>query len=160
MKAFAIVLIVLLVIAVAAAGVFFFSAKIDVRFVSCIATDGITQVDFYNELKGQVESGAFTGTRFSGAELGAADQYQFLTYTVRLDSHAFLKAETIELRITPMDGDVLQLGDEACYDMASGKQTEVSSTILTARTMHSVREGIVSYYLWGIPFTERITLGK
>ena len=36
----------------------------------------------------------------------------------------------------------------------------IVSTILTARTMHSVREGIVSYYLWGIPFTERITLGK
>ena len=160
MKAFAVIMIVLVLVAVAAIGFFCFSAKIDVRFVSCIATDGITQVEFFDTMKKQVESGTFTGTGFSGAPLQAADQYQFLTYTVRLDNHAFLKAETIELRITPMEGDILQLGDENCYDLASGKQTEVSATILASRSMHSVREGTVSYYLWGIPFTEKITLGK
>ena len=160
MKVFAVIMILLVLVAVAAIGIFCFSAKIDVRFVSCIATDGVTQVEFFDGMKKQVESGSFTGTRFSGSPLQAADQYQFLTYTVRLDNHAFLKAETIELRITPMDGDVLQLGDENCCDLDSGKQAEVSATILTSRTMHSVREGTVSYYLWGIPFTEKITLGK
>lgn len=160
MKAFAVILIILLLVAVVAAGIFFFSAKIDVRFVSCIATDGVTQVDFFNDMKDQVESGSFTGVRFSDAPLDQADQYQFLTYTVRLDNRSFLKAETIELRITPMDGDRLQLGDEICQDLVSGNQAEISATILTARAMHSVREGTVSYYLWGIPFTEKITLGK
>jgi hypothetical protein len=160
LKAFAVIMIVLVLVAVAAIGFFCFSAKIDVRFVSCIATDGVTQVEFFDSMKKQVESGAFTGTSFSGATLGAADQYQFLTYTVRLENHAFLKAETIELRITPMEGDILQLGDENCYDLASGKQIEISATILASRSMHSVREGTVSYYLWGIPFTEKITLGK
>ena len=38
MKAFAVILIILLLVAVVAVGIFFFSAKIDVRFVSCIAT--------------------------------------------------------------------------------------------------------------------------
>ena len=160
MKAFAVILVVLVLVAVAAVGVLYFSAKIEVRFVSCIATDGITQVEFFDDLKEKVESSAFDGTRFSDVPLLTADQYQFLTYTVRLDNHAFLPAQTIEIRITPMEGDLLQLGDTNCYDLASGKHTELSATILTSRNMHSVREATISYYCWGIPFTEKITLGR
>ena len=160
MKPFAIILIILVLAAVVGIGWLYFNANLTVVFDSCIATDGVSQAEYFDQLKKQVSGGTFIGTLYGGKDLLTADQYQFLTYTVRLDNRSFLKAETIELRITPMDGDVLQLGDEACHDLASGNQAEISSTVLTARTMHSVREGTVSYYLWGIPFTEKITLGK
>ena len=39
MKAFAVILIILLLVAVVAVGIFFFSAKIDVRFVSCMGAE-------------------------------------------------------------------------------------------------------------------------
>ena len=107
-----------------------------------------------------VETSTFTGTRFSADPIGTADQYQFLTYTVRLDNHAFLTADVIEIRITPMPGDVLQLGEEAEHSLPSGKKADLSATILTARDMHSVREATVTYYFWGIPFSEKSTLGK
>ena len=160
MKAFAAVLIVLVLLAVAAVGYLYLTANLEVRFDNCIATDGLTQAEYFDGLKKKVETSTFTGTRFSADPIGTADQYQFLTYTVRLDNHAFLTADVIEIRITPMPGDVLQLGEEAEHSLPSGKKADLSATILTARDMHSVREATVTYYFWGIPFSEKITLGK
>ena len=160
MKPLAIILILLVLAAFVGAGYLYLNANIDITYETCIATDGVTQADYFNTLKSKVSSGAFVGTRFTNDELGAADQYQFLTYTLRLDNHAFLKAEVIEIRITPMQGDVLQIGEEQEHSLPSGKQMDLSATILTDRSMHSVREATVSYYFWGIPFTTKLTLGK
>ena len=160
MKPLAIILILLVLAAFVGAGYLYLNANIDITYETCIATDGVTQADYFNTLKSKVSSAAFVGTRFTNDELGAADQYQFLTYTLRLDNHAFLKAEVIEIRITPMQGDVLQIGEEQEHSLPSGKQMDLSATILTDRSMHSVREATVSYYFWGIPFTTKLTLGK
>ena len=160
MKIAAVILIILVLAAVCAVGYLYLNANLDVRFVSCIASDGVSQVETFNMLKKKVENSTFVGTRFSSDSLGTADQYQFLTYTVSLDNHSFLNAEVIEIRITPMNGDVLQLGELSEHDLSSGQRTELSAMILTARNMHSVREATVSYYFWGIPFTTKLTLGK
>lgn len=160
MKPLGIILILLVLAAVVGVGYLYLNANLDIRFEACIATDGMTQVDFFNNLKSKVASSAFVGTRFTGDGLGTADQYQFLTYTVHLNNHTFLKAEVIEIRITPMQGDVLQIGEENVHDLPSGQQMDLSATILTDRAMHSVREATVSYYFWGIPFTTKLTLGK
>lgn len=160
MKPLGIILIVLVLAAVVGIGYLYLNANLDIRFEACIATDGITQAEYFDTLKSKVASSAFVGTRFTGEGLGAADQYQFLTYTIRLANHSFLKAEVIEIRITPMQGDILQIGEEAVHDLSSGQQMDLSATILTGRNMHSVREATVSYYFWGVPFTTKLTLGK
>ena len=160
MKPLGIILIILVLVAVVAVGYLYLNAKLDITFKECIATDGITQIDFFDNLKSKVNASTFVGTRYTTEELTTADQYQFLTYTLHFDNHSFLKAEVIEIRISPMQGDVLQIGEETAYDLASGRQMDLSATILTDRTMHSVREATVSYYFWGIPFTTKLTLGK
>ena len=159
MKPLGIILIILVLVAVVAVGYLYLNAKLDITFKECIATDGITQIDFFDNLKSKVNASTFVGTRYTTEELTTADQYQFLTYTLHFDNHSFLK-EVIEIRITPMQGDVLQIGEETAYDLASGRQMDLSATILTDRAMHSVREATVSYYFWGIPFTTKLTLGK
>ncbi len=160
MKPLGIILILLVLAAVVGVGYLYLNARLDIRFEACIANDSMTQIDFFNTLKSKVASSAFVGTRFTNGDLGTADQYQFLTYTVHLNNHTFLKAEVIEIRVTPMQGDVLQIGEENVHDLPSGQQMDLSATILTGRTMHSVREATVSYYFWGIPFTTKLTLGK
>ncbi len=160
MKAAAIILIVLVLAAVGALGFLYLKAELTVRSVSCIATDTVTQPEYFDQLKEQLASSTFVGTRFSSAEPGTADQYQFLTYTVRVSNRAFLTADILELRITPMEGDVLQIGDLDRHTLASGKDMELSATILTAREMHSIREATVTYYFWGIPLSTKLTLGK
>ena len=160
MKAFAIFLIVLVLAAVIGVGWLYMNARMDIRFDSCIANDGYTQAEVFNSVKARLKNDTFIGTRFTNEELETADQYQFLTYTIHVNNHSFLKAEVIEIRITPMQGDVLQLGDETPHDLPSGRQTDLSATILTNRNMHSVREATVTWYFWGLPFTETLTLGR
>lgn len=160
MKPVGIILIILVLIAFVGVGYLYFSANLEIRFQSCIAADGITMAEEFNALKSKISSSSFVGTRYTNDELGSADQYQFLTYTLRLSNQAFLKAEVIEIRITPMQGDVLQMGDVTVHDLPSGEQLDLTAVILTDRAMHSVREATVSYYFWGIPFTTRLTLGK
>ena len=160
MKAFAIFLIVLVLAAVIGVGWLYMNARMDIRFDSCIANDGYTQAEVFNSVKARLKNDTFIGTRFTNEELETADQYQFLTYTIHVNNHSFLKAEVIEIRITPMQGDVLQLGDETLHDLPSGRQADLSATILTNRNMHSVREATVTWYFWGLPFTEKMTLGR
>ena len=160
MKAFAVILIVLVLAAVGAVGYLYLKADLDVRFISCIATDAVSQAEYFNGLKSALASSSFVGTRFSSEEPGSPEQYQFLTYTVRLSNRAFLNADVIEIRITPMSGDVLQVGEEAQHSLPSGQDLDLSAMILTSRDMHSVREATVSYYFWGIPFTSKLTLGR
>ena len=160
MKPFAIILIILVLAAVVGIGWLYFNANLTVVFDSCIATDGVSQAEYFDQLKKQVSGGTFIGTLYGGKDLLTADQYQFLTYTVTLDNHSFLQADVIEIRITPMQGDVLQIGEEIEHSLPSGQKTDLSATILTDRAMHSVREATVSYYFWGIPFTTKLTLGK
>ena len=160
MKPLGIILIILVLAAVVGVGYLYLSANLDITFKECIATDGISQIDVFNTLKSKVDSSAFVGTRFTNTGLETADHYQFLTYTIHLDNHAFLRAEVIEIRISPMQGDVLQIGAETVQDLPSGQSMDLSAVILTDRAMHSVREATVSYYFWGIPFTTKLTLGK
>ena len=121
MKPLGIILIILVLVAVVAVGYLYLNAKLDITFKECIATDGITQIDFFDNLKSKVDASTFIGTRFTNNELTTADQYQFLTYTLHFNNHSFLKAEVIEIRITPMQGDVLQIGEESAYDLPSGR---------------------------------------
>ena len=160
MKPLAIILIILVLAAFCAVGYLYFTAHLDVSFVSCIATDAVSQADYFNDLTAKLDASTFIGTRFSTGNLENAEHYQFLTYTVRLDNHAFLGADVIELHITPMQGDVLQVGDQVLHSLKSGQQMDLSAMILTSREMHSIREATVSYYFWGIPFTTKLTLGK
>ena len=160
MKVFGIILIVLVLAAVGGIGYLYLNAKLDVRFVTCIATDAVSQLDYFDSLKSDLASSTFTGTRFTSEAPDTADKYQFLTYTVRLDNRSFLKAEVIEFRITPMQGDVLQVGDGNIHNLPSGQQSDLSAMILTTREMHAVREATISYYFWGIPFTAKLTLGR
>ena len=69
MKPFAIILIILVLAAVVGIGWLYFSANLTVTFDTCIATDGVTQVDYFDQLKKQVSAGTFIGN-YNGALTG------------------------------------------------------------------------------------------
>ena len=96
---------------------------------------------------------------YTSAPIGDAANYQFYTYTVRLKNSCFLAADMVEVQVTPMEGDVLQIGDTSAKVLAARTTGDIQATILTDINMHAVRELNVTYYMWGLPFTLRTTYG-
>jgi len=160
MKKAAILLIVLLLAAVGALAFLYLTANITVQYVSCVATDAVTQAEYFDQMKKQIAESTFTGTLFDRTEPGTADQYQYLTYTVDFTNRAFLDATTAEIRVTPMKGDILQIGDTEEHLLPTGRTTSLSVTILTPRGAQNVREATATWFIWGLPFSQKITLGN
>ena len=161
MKALAIVSVVLLIVCLAGVGVVYATSGMAVESVGVIAVEAATQPELFGQLRQQVESGAVLGTAYTNdAWLGDAENYQFYTYTIRLRNDCFVTADMIEVQVTPMDGDVMQIGDFTVKQLPARHAGDLQATILTAYGMHPVRELIVTYYVWGMPFTLKTTYGQ
>ncbi len=115
--------------------------------------------DLFTDLSAQVRAGAVVGTSFvAPQELSSAEDYVFYTYTFRLENNTTLPAEMIEVQITPMSGDILQIGSDQVLTLPAHTIGDVTATILTSKDMHAIREANITYYIWGIPFTIRTTI--
>lgn len=161
MKKAAITFLVLFIITAAAVGVLFVSCRVQVTGVSATAADASSQGDMFNQLSIQVMENCVIGTKFSDvSQLTSPEDYQFITYTVSIKNGCFVPAEAVEVQVTPMGDDVLQIGASSLHTIGGRTSGTVSATILTGRTMHPVREINVSYYIFGKPFHIRTIYGK
>lgn len=160
MKKAAVLLILLLLAAIGGIIFLYLTSNISVLYDNCIATDASTQPAYFDQIKAQLSGNTFVGMLFDHTEPESADQYQYLTYTVNITNNAFLDATTAEIRITPMKGDVLQIGDTEEHLLPAHKTSSISATILTAKDAQNVREATITWYIWGLPFSEKITLGR
>ena len=161
MKAAAIVSVVLLIACLLGIGVLYATADMAVESIGVIAVEAATQPDLFNQLRQQVETGSVLGTAYTSQPwLDDASNYQFYTYTIRLRNDCFVTADMIEAQVTPMDGDILQIGDYTVKQLPARTTGDLQVTILTAVGMHPVREINVTYYVWGMPFTLKTTYGQ
>lgn len=157
MKAFALILALLMVIGLLCAGWMFLTAGITVESVAVAATEAEAQQATFDLLKEQLADSRVLGTRFRPAELTDAEEYVFYTYTIQLKNSGFVTADMVELQVTPMPDDILQIGDTTIRSLAPGKNGSFSATILTERNTHSIREIGITFHIWGLPFTMKTT---
>lgn len=159
MKYFAILTVLILIVTLVGVGYMYMTASIAVEAVGVVATDAPSQVTLFEELREQLRLGAVLGTPYVAAqELSDAENYQFYTYTVRLRNNCAVSADMVELQVTPMAGDILQIGSFTDVKLPAKQTADVSATILTDRNMHPIREVTVTYYIWGAPFTLKTTV--
>ncbi len=159
MKYFAILSVLILIVTLVGVGYMYMSANIFVEAVGVVATDAPSQINLFEELREQLRLGAVVGTPYVGAqELADAENYQFYTYTVRLRNDCAVPADMVELQVTPMAGDVLQIGSFTDVKLPARQTVDASATILTDVNMHPIREVTITYYIWGVPFTMKTTI--
>lgn len=159
MKYFAILTVLILIVTLVGVGSLYMTSNVVIEATGLIAVDAPSQEALFESLREQLRLGAVIGTPFVDAqELGNAEDYQFYTYTVRLRNNTGADADMVELAVSPMAGDVLQIGSSADIKVPAHSTAEVQCTILTKRGMHGIREVNVSYYIWGAPFTMRTTI--
>ena len=155
MKRFAIVSVVLLLIALLGVGAMYMTSNVTVIAQGVTALEAYRNYDLFTDLSAQVRA----GTSFvAPQELSSAEDYVFYTYTFRLENNTTLPAEMIEVQITPMSGDILQIGSDQVLTLPAHTIGDVTATILTSKDMHAIREANITYYIWGIPFTIRTTI--
>ena len=176
MKAIAILMVIALVVAVCGVGYLYMTANVSVVAVGMTATEATVQQATFDKLKTDHAENLVTmkelinftynlgsydyypGVR-NDTELGEAQAYQFYTYTVRLRNFSMLTCDMVELQVTPREGDVLQMGNEQSKALSAGATGDISATVLTSVESLPVRELIITYYVWGIPFTVKTTYG-
>ena len=159
MKYFAILTVLILIVTLVGVGYMYMTANIFVDAVGVVATEAANQPVHFAELRQQLRLSAVTGTPFVQAqELGDAENYQFLTYTIRLKNDTAVTADMVELQVTPMAGDILQIGSYHDVKLPAGQTVDATATILTAKDMHPIREVTITYYIWGVPFTMKTTV--
>ncbi len=157
MKAAAIIVLVLCLFALCGIGYLYATTTVAAEAVECIATDAVSQADYYRLLKDGISSDTFDGTLFSQDLPETPEGLLYYTYTVKVSNRTFLPVEIAELQVTPMSEDLLQLNDPEEHTVPSGADIRLSATILTAKTAHNIRELTVTWYIWGIPFSVRLT---
>lgn len=159
MKYAAIITVILLLLALVGVGCLYMTSNVTVEAVGVIAVEAATQPELFADLQEQQRTGSVIGTSYTTDTIGSAENYQFYTYTVRLKNNCFLTADMVELQVTPMTGDVMQLGDTSAKALPAHSTGDIQAIILTDVNMHAVRELNVTYYMWGIPFSLRTTYG-
>ena len=159
MKIFAILSILVLLLTLVGVGSLYMTANIYVEAAGVVTMEATSQTDMFDNLRDQMRLGAVVGTPFiPQTELGDAEDYQFCIYTVRLRNDCRVPAETVELMISPMAGDVLQLAAMTDVTVPAGGTADATAVILASADMHSIREVNITYYMWGIPFTLKTTV--
>ena len=160
MKAVGIFLIVLCIAALGGVVYYYASSSLTVAYVDCVANDPMSQPELMEMLKTQLSEGTFTGLRLSAdTEFSPAESLLY-TWTVRIANRTRIPAKAAEIRIIPLSGDVIQLPRQSERIIQPGKDGMIEVSVLTGAGMHHVREAIVSWYFWGMPFSQRITIGQ
>lgn len=153
--------LVIVLLAVVGGGVYLYlNANVaieEIVFTSVSASERETEFQDYQR---RLLNGAVPGTVFSADALSDnAGDYAFYTYTVKLKNNCFIPAKMVEVQVVPVAGDVLQTLDETDHTLPPREAGAVRATVLTHATSHSVRQVIVTYYLWGYMFTTTKTYG-
>lgn len=161
MKYLAIFLIIALILSIGGVGMMYMTSMVVVESTGAVHIEASAQPELFNALVRQSQNGALVGTVFKDEPIGDIEQYQFIAYNVRLRNDCLIDAESLELQVYPMQGDIVQLGEEAWSKTLAAQSTgDYQATILTDASMHSIRELNITYYMWGLPFTLRTTCGN
>ena len=159
MKYVAGLMVIVLLAAVGGVGYLYMTTNLVVEATGLTPHTALEQQATFDDLKTRMALNAVQGTVFAQEPLGAASDYTFYTYTLRLRNDCFLDLDMIEIQIVPAEGDVLQLGDLQPKGLPARTTGDISATILTQNGTHSVREIIITYYVWGVPHTLKTTYG-
>lgn len=159
LKVLAIVVVAALLLTLGMVGYFYATARVTIAAWKAEGAPATQQAELFEQLKSQVRDETFAGTLFQTGELGNAEDYAFITYTLRLSNQCLVPMDTVEVRVVPGEGDVLQIGDPQAHSLGSKSQGDITATILTSKDSHAIRELIVTYYVWGVSFSISDTYG-
>lgn len=160
LKIAAIASVSLLIVMALMVGYLFLTAEVR---VTSVAVEGVSAADdpaAFEALKTSVVDETFQGTLYQKPlEWGESGDYVYLNYTLRLRNDCLVPIDMIEVQVVPQATDILQIGDFTVKSLDPKSEGDLSVRILVPKDTHSVRELIVTYYVWGVSFNLKTTYG-
>lgn len=160
LKIAAIASVSLLIVMALMVGYLFLTAEVR---VTSVAVEGVSAADdpaAFEALKTSVVDETFQGTLYQKPLVwGEAGDYVYLNYTLRLRNDCLVPIDMIEVQVVPQATDILQIGDFTVKSLDPKSEGDLSVRILVPKDTHSVRELIVTYYVWGVSFNLKTTYG-
>jgi hypothetical protein len=157
LKYIAIFMVILVVITLLLVGYFFTTASVSIAAYGATGRQCADSPEEFERIKASLAEETFIGTRFSNMPIGNAEEYALITYTLRLSNQCLVPIDMIEIQVVPLPTDVLQLGDGETHSLQAKTTGDFTATILVPKDSHSVRELIVTYYVWGVSFQLKAT---
>lgn len=141
----------LLLVMVLLVGYLFLTAQVQVVDIQVKGTPAAADTQAFENLKQSVLDGTFQGTLFQKPlEWKEADEYVYLTYTIRLRNNCLVPLDMVEAQVVPQSSDILQMAQLDVRSLDLKSEGDLTVTILAPKDTHSVREMIITYYLWGV----------
>lgn len=157
MKTAAIILMVLVLAAAGCLGYALFNTNLHVVGKSLEVLPAAQRTAEFDALKTAVQRQSLLGTVLKTGEIGAAEDYSYYIYTLRLENKCLIPAEMVELQIAPIASDALFYCGTNETIIPAGETRDVWCVLLTEGTPHPVRDIYITYYLWGHPQEVRYT---
>ena len=141
MKYAAIFLTLIFVAAAALAGYLWLTCEVTVSAQGVYAVEASAQPELFESLR----------AAHPDEVTGDAGSYVFYTWRVLVNNTTFVDVEQVECRLTLLPGDVCQVTDTRNLVVAGRSSGILEVTALTRMNTSPVRDGTVSWYLWGKP---------
>lgn len=161
LKIAAIASVSLLLVMLVLVGYLFLTAEVQVVSVSAQGISAANDTVAFEHLKNSVLENTFQGTLYQKPlEWKDASEYVYLTYTIRLRNNCLVPIDMVEAQVVPLSTDILQIGDFQVKSLDLKSEGDLTVQILAPKDTHSVRELIVTYYLWGVSGSVKTIFGK
>ena len=157
MKAIAKFLTVVTLIVLLAGGYVYWAAALQVLPESGLVESAADRVQVFDNIVSTARVGSSDLIVYSDTS-GSAEQYSFVTYTLRLRNMNALPAEWLQLDLTPQQGDVL-LVKASTEDVPAFSEKLLTVVLLTDRSAASyARSATLTYYVYGHEFSIPVQL--
>lgn len=108
-----------------------------------------------------LQNDSVMGTVYEPKAAGNIEDYYFTVYDVTVRNRGLLPADMVEVQLAPLKGDVLSYSGQVSMgqdintpvSVAPGKSTTLQHIVLSRQNANHAREFIITYYIWGNPFT-------
>lgn len=157
MKAFALMMMVVVLVFGAVLGYGLFHANLQVIGKDLQVFSAASQPAQFEQLRVAVERNALVGTWLKNTLLSDAENYQYHVYTLRVENKGLVDAEMVEIQIAPLGSDVLYYGESGEVIIKAGQTRDIWCVLLTEGQTHDVRNMYITYYLWGNPYEVKFT---
>lgn len=156
MKYIAWFMVALVILAIVGVGYAYVTAQVSIGEIKVQTIPATQQEELFNQLDQDIQRQSFKGTMLSknGIEENSA-AYSFYTYQIEINNQTFLTADTVEVQTVPNAEDVIQLAQQEPLRIEKRSGGTVQVTLLTKQNTPVSREFVITYYLWGLPFSLR-----